>query len=73
MSEDPFNDGQEGVVQSLTQMRIYDALLLILRKISPEEAEYLIELHARGGLFGPAPHFDPTQVVGPAAQPPESG
>lgn len=43
------------VVNYIVLSRIYDALIVLLRNINPEEAEALVEAHEKGLLLAPPP------------------
>lgn len=60
--KDPFHPDFAHIVQNITLMRIYDALMTILTDSNPEAASRLLELHRRGGLITPPPGFDPEAV-----------
>ena len=45
------------VVNYITMTRIYDALIVLLRNINPEEAKALVEAHEKGILLAPPPSY----------------
>ena len=46
------------VANIVMQGRIYDLLLVIAQKISPEDTAKMLELHSQGKLYGPPPFWD---------------
>lgn len=62
---DPFSPENVPVVEAITLLRCYDALMGILDALNPEEARKLHEVHAKGGMMGPPPGFDPAEVYDP--------
>lgn len=56
---DPLSPENAVGLSLIVQMRIYDALLALLRDADPSTAENLVKLHASGGLLGPMPYINP--------------
>lgn len=52
---DPFAPENVGAFALITQMRIYDTLLALLREQNAEGADKLAALHAVGKILGPLP------------------
>lgn len=38
--------------------RIYDLMLVIAQKLSPEDTEQMLRLHSEGKLYGPPPFWN---------------
>lgn len=45
-------------ITAITLMRIYDVLGAILTHLDEDQANALLELHAKGGLAGPLPSLN---------------
>ena len=61
---DPFDPEYVDVTNAITLMRIYDVLMAQYMADHPERGVKLYEIHAKGGLMGPPPAFDPEEVRG---------
>ena len=51
------------IAGNILQARVYDVLLTLLLETNEEKAEQLLELHRKGGLFSPAPSYDPSRQI----------
>jgi hypothetical protein len=56
--EDAFDKDSYETVNLITQLRIYDLLLVIARGINESEAVEVAKLHAEGKVLGPPPSWN---------------
>lgn len=58
VGEDAFNEDNYNTVSLITQLRIYDLLMVIARGINEDEAIEVAKLHAVGKILGPPPSWN---------------
>lgn len=57
MSDSAFSPENYNNVMLIQSMRTYDLMLALLAAMDPEKAQALVEMHAAGQTFCPAPAF----------------
>lgn len=57
-STDPFSPENVGALNAIINMRIYDALIALLREQNPEAASDLLKMHYEGTIVGPEPRLN---------------
>jgi hypothetical protein len=56
-AQSAFDPANFNAVMLIQMMRLYDVQLAMLSALDPEKAQALVEMHARGQTFCPAPAF----------------
>lgn len=54
-----FSEEEINLINMVTNLRIYDALMALLRATDKHAADTLHDIHERGGLLGAEPKLDP--------------
>lgn len=58
----PFGPNEAPGINLVVNMRIYDVLMAIYTHLNAQGAQDLMNIHAKGGILGTLPLFDPDLI-----------